>query len=245
MEHAVSTYQAAMSLLKSGMSVGAVSGVTGVSRGTLRRWRDAGTPPQAVVRHELRESWEVLDGRSYCYLLGAYLGDGTVCVQRGIWLQIVNDRRYPEISREIMSAMEASFPGRRARSHPSTQGESNVLCISHPAVLKAFPQHGPGRKHLRRIELADWQLEFTHTHPGPLIRGLIHSDGCRVINRFKTRLPSGRLAEYSYVRYFFTNHSGDIRQIFSEHCRLLGIRVTPVEPPQSHGLAPGQRRRPR
>ena len=59
-----------------------------------------------------------------------------------------------------------------------------------------------------------------------MIRGLIHSDGCRVINRFSTKLPSGRVAEYSYVRYFFSNLSAEIRMIFAEHCELLGIRVT-------------------
>jgi hypothetical protein len=74
--------------------------------------------------------------------------------------------------------------------------------------------------------LADWQLELTHAHPSPLIRGLLHSDGCRVINRFKTKLPSGRIAEYAYVRYFFSNYSKHIRDIFTEHCELLGIRVT-------------------
>ena len=51
-------------------------------------------------------------------------------------------------------------------------------------------------------------------------------DGCRVINRFRTKLPSGRIAKYSYVRYFFSNLSADIRRIFIEHCELLGIRVT-------------------
>jgi hypothetical protein len=74
--------------------------------------------------------------------------------------------------------------------------------------------------------LSDWQLELTHTHPGALVRGLIHSDGCRAVNRFRTKLPSGRVAEYSYIRYFFTNLSGDIRQIFIDHCDLLGVRVT-------------------
>ena len=166
------------------------------------------------------------DGAAYCYLLGIYLGDGTVVVQRGVWLQVVNDRRYPGISNEILAAMAETFPGRLPRVHPSSVGESDVLCISHPAVLRAFPQHGAGRKHLRPIVLTDWQLELTHAHPGSLLRGLIHSDGCRVVNRFQTMLPSGRTADYSYVRYFFTNHSADIRRIFVEHCELLGIRVT-------------------
>lgn len=74
--------------------------------------------------------------------------------------------------------------------------------------------------------LADWQREITHDHPEALLRGLIHSDGSRCINRFKTRLPRGRVAEYAYPRYFFTNVSDDIRGIFAEHCELLGIRCT-------------------
>ena len=67
---------------------------------------------------------------------------------------------------------------------------------------------------------------MTHREPEAFIRGLIHSDGCRVVNRFRTKLPSGRIAEYSYVRYFFTNYSADIWRIFIEHCELLGVRVT-------------------
>jgi hypothetical protein len=55
---------------------------------------------------------------------------------------------------------------------------------------------------------------------------LTHTDGCR----FETELPSGRIAEYHYVRYFFSNLSADIRDIFVEHCGLLGIRVTQSDP---------------
>jgi hypothetical protein len=62
--------------------------------------------------------------------------------------------------------------------------------------------------------------------PTSLIRGLIHSDGCRTVNRFRTRLPSGRVGEYSYGRYFFTNYSSDIQRIFCEHCDLIGVRWT-------------------
>ncbi len=58
------------------------------------------------------------------------------------------------------------------------------------------------------------------------LRGLIHSDGCRTVNRFKTKLPSGRVAEYAYPRYFFSNLSADIRGLFCEYCDKLGIRWT-------------------
>jgi hypothetical protein len=138
----------------------------------------------------------------------------------------LNDRRYQSISREILSAMKTTFPGGLVRGHPSTTSEADVLSVGHPAIPRAFPQHGPGRKHDRPIALAEWQRALTRANPGPLIRGLIHSDGCRAVNRFSTKLPSGRTAEYSYLRYFFSNMSGDVRDIFAEHCRLLGIRVT-------------------
>ena len=62
--------------------------------------------------------------------------------------------------------------------------------------------------------------------PEAFLRGLIHSDGCRTVNRFKTTLPSGRVAEYEYVRYFFSNLSRDIRGLFCEYCEKLGIRWT-------------------
>lgn len=90
--------------------------------------------------------------------------------------------------------------------------------------LEAFPQHGPGRKHERRIVLTDWQEEIVERFPHEFLRGLIHSDGCRTVNRFKTKLPSGRVAEYAYPRYFFSNLSPDIRALFCATCDRLGIR---------------------
>jgi hypothetical protein len=45
-----------------------------------------------------------------------------------------------------------------------------------------FPQHGPGKKHDREIKLEPWQQALVDIDPRPLIEGLIHSDGCRVLN---------------------------------------------------------------
>jgi hypothetical protein len=87
---------------------------------------------------------------------------------------------------------------------------------------RLFPQHGPGRKHHRAIALSDWQRDITHQQPQDLLRGLIHSDGCRVIASI--RAPRGR--RYSYARYYFSNRSADIRGIFCEHLDLLSIDWT-------------------
>jgi hypothetical protein len=186
MAHDIATYQAVMALLGTGLSDYKIAVQTGVNRATVRNWRLSARPPQTIQRAELAAGWSVRDAPSYCYLLGAYLGDGTVRARKGMSLDIVNDRRYPGISSEILEAMARTFPGRSTRVHPSSTGESDILCISHPAIVQAFPQHGLGRKHLRSIVLVDWQLALTHAHPRSLIRGLIHSDGCRVVNRFKT-----------------------------------------------------------
>ena len=105
-----------------------------------------------------------------------------------------------------------------------------VVLASSPLWALAFPQHGPGRKHERPIVLERWQAEITARHPEALLRGLIHSDGCRSVNRFRTKLPSGRVVGYAYPRYFFSNLSADIRGIFCEHCDLLGIRWTQSNP---------------
>lgn len=64
----------------------------------------------------------------------------------------------------------------------------------------------------------DWQRQLVERWPEQLLRGLIHSDGCRFQN-------TGR-GNWSCPRYAFTNHSADIRSIFGEACDLLGLHWT-------------------
>lgn len=211
-------------LIAEGLSDHKIARLTGISQSTVRCWRYREGPPGPRSHHF---SWRFLDEYAYCYLLGCYLGDGTVARQsRNGWeLRLACDQRYVDIMDEIRAAAILTFPDAQPTTFAPTSGAA-VVRISHPGIAQAFPQHGPGRKHLRRIVLADWQTELTHREPEAFIRGLIHSDGCRAENRFRTQLPSGRTAEYHYIRYFFSNLSTDIRNIFVEHCKLLKIRVT-------------------
>jgi hypothetical protein len=80
-----------------------------------------------------------------------------------------------------------------------------------------FPQHGPGKKHRRAIELLPWQREITRRYPERLLRGLIQSDGCRVLNRVNGS---------DYPRYHFTNQSSGIREIFCVACDEFGVHWT-------------------
>jgi hypothetical protein len=99
---------------------------------------------------------------------------------------------------------------------------SSVGCVYVQSYSKQWacliPQDGPGRKHERPIRLAPWQQEIADDQPRALIRGLIHSDGCRSMNRVTVR---GK--RYAYPRYTFSNASEDIRRIFTDACDALGI----------------------
>lgn len=80
-----------------------------------------------------------------------------------------------------------------------------------------FPQHGPGRKHERQIELEAWQQDHVARNPRPLLRGLIHSDGCRVVANDRGVIS---------VRYHFSNRSEDIKRIFCDALDLMDIAWT-------------------
>lgn len=189
-------YDLVAELTATGLSDYEVARRTGVPRSTVQRWRVAGGQG-AARRPSWQSPWRPSEGRSYCYVLGLYLGDGHLGVRRGRprFFRLSMDAAYPRVIDEAARALETVFEGSVARRYEWGDALRVVVQVCHGALLEAFPQHGPGVKHSRRIELADWQRDLSHAHPGALVRGLIHSDGCRTINRFKTVLPSGRTKE--------------------------------------------------
>ncbi|NGO81531.1 helix-turn-helix domain-containing protein [Streptomyces sp. YC504] len=164
-----------------------------------------------------------LDNPAYSYLLGLYLGDGYIIQPKGLrvpWLAVTCGATYPGLIDECEKAMRAVLPHNkpfRARK----QGCYDVKVYSkHLWCL--FPQHGSGRKHERKISLEPWQQAIVDAHPWDFIRGLIHSDGCRMTN-WATRLVSGEKKRYEYPRYFFTNKSTDIIRLFTDTLDAVGV----------------------
>jgi hypothetical protein len=215
-----------------GRSDSEIGRLLGVPRSTIAGWRRGRGSAYHLRVAAATPQWRPTAPEAYCYLLGMYLGDGCLQVDpRGsAFMAISLDSTYPGIVAETQSAMSLVWPGIPASRIMRKEGRVTVLKGYHPVLPFAFPQHGPGRKHLRPIVLAEWQLDLTEQYPRELLRGLIHSDGCRAINRFQTKLPNGRVTQYEYPRYFFSNLSADIRGIFCDHCDLLGIRWTQSNP---------------
>jgi hypothetical protein len=159
------------------------------------------------------------------YLLGLYLGDGLVSrYPRGVWrLRIFQDSRYSQLIDDCQAAI-TEVNGKPAAT--IQRGGCHEIYSSWKHWPCVFPQVGPGDKHLRRIELEDWQRRVVERYPRELVKGLIHSDGCRVMNQVRSRV--GRT--YEYPRYFFTNHSDDIREIFVHACHLIDVECRPDGP---------------
>ena len=71
-----------------------------------------------------------------------------------------------------------------------------------------------------------WQQELVDAFPGPLLRGLIHSDGCRALNTIRYIKGNDVIRSYANPRYLFSNNSDDIRRLFTDTCERLGVRWT-------------------
>jgi hypothetical protein len=204
-----------MDFINCGSSLRSISRATGISRATLREWRDNPEKAQAPRASCPRCGGDPVPPEpraDYAYLLGLYLGDGCISVggdpAKGVWkLRIACADAWPGLIQGCVRAMEAVRPTNKVMM-VEKQGCQEVLSYSrHGPCL--FPQHGLDRKHLRRIELQPWQQTIVTGFAGELVRGLFHSDGYRGMNRVRRVLADGE-HWYEYPRYQFSNKSTDI-----------------------------------
>lgn len=209
-------------LADAGLNPSEIARRTGISRSTLRPWIGASArlPSPLWVSCPRCNRAAELDGFAYVYLLGLYLGDG--CISKGpkdVWrLRIFQTARYVHHVEECAVAMHAVLPNKVLIQQRQGCVEIGSSSKHWPCL---FPQHGPGRKHERAIELSTWQRRIVDEYPRALLRGLIQSDGCRDNNFVVSR---GK--RYVYPRYTFSNASDDIRRIFTDTCDRLDVHWT-------------------
>lgn len=227
--HSDDTVRQVFRLRHDGHSQAAIAGHVGIARATVRDWLNAGE--SAVLARPMRQHRACgtertrcplsldLDEYSYAYMMGQYLGDGCVSrVGRSFRMRVFCCDQYPRIRAELADALTRTIPSSRVGYIQQT-GCTEVYSTSlhWPCLVP----HGPGRKHLRQIVLTDWQQALVlDGSPAQLVRGLIHSDGCRCINRVRRGERT-----YEYPRYLFTNKSIDIQDLFLAACVRLGVEA--------------------
>jgi hypothetical protein len=134
-----------------------------------------------------------------------------------VWrLRLTLDVAYPNVIARA-TATTTDVRGRR----PGVTARSGCVDISSywKHWLCCFPQHGIGPKHARDVRLQAWQRSAVVSWPEAFLAGLIHSDGCRCLNRVKGR---------AYPRYFFSNRSPQVRAMFVAACALVGVDCRPA-----------------
>jgi Homeodomain-like domain len=212
-------FNAAQRLIADGMNDCAIARQIGVPRTTVRDWRrrppirsrDLGAPGDRA------HDFSTLPAEAYCYLLGLYLGDGCISQHPRSWrLRIVLDTKYPAIIDRCRAAIDVLMAGQRAAvlQRPKNCAEVSLYSKHWPCLL---PQHGPGKKHTRRIALEPWQQTLVDEATEEFILGLIHSDGCRVVANDRG---------VASVRYHFSNRSEDILGLFTAALDALEIPWT-------------------
>ncbi|MFD3683436.1 transcriptional regulator [Nocardiopsis sp. NPDC058631] len=162
-----------------------------------------------------------VDPAAYSYLLGLYLGDGYIGhIRNGVdYLSIACSDTWPGLIEECAEAIPKVFPVKvfrvRRKGCTEVKGASkHWRCV--------FPQNGRGMKHSRPIVLDPWQQQIVDDHTPSFVRGLIHSDGCRVSNRVRKKTGEG-WKYYEYPRYFFSNTSQEISDLLTNGLDRLGI----------------------
>lgn len=236
--HSQATVQQALALRAQGLGARRIAARLDLPVATVRDWLAGRLPKHSAGNDGVRiplltcaacghtqHDFDALPPE-YVYLLGLYLGDGCISeYRRSVFrLRIFLDLRYPLIVDECEQAIHLVVPDNKVNR---TERFSNLVERDEPSNVEVsafskswvclFPQHGPGKKHARKIELTDWQERLVTRRPDQLLKGLIQSDGCRFIN-------TGR--NWVCPRYSFSQKSDDIREIFCHACDLLGVHWT-------------------
>ncbi|XVU27469.1 LAGLIDADG family homing endonuclease [Actinoplanes sp. CA-054009] len=211
----------ALKLRAEGVPFGDICRDLGLPRRTVGHWF-YGDRPRARAEREANKPRcarcadpprDLEDEASYVYLLGLYLGDGHLVTSSKVpVLRVYCTASWPGLVSECGEAMLRVLA---RKVHYVRRGGCVVVESSSNHWPCFLPQHGPGHKHERPIVLAAWQQALVDAHDGAFLRGLFHSDGCRVVNRVKQ--------VYSYPRYHFSNESADIMRLCQRSLDRLGV----------------------
>jgi hypothetical protein len=224
--HAEAIHTTARALIAAGVNDCEIARRLGIPRTTVRDWRRPRyVPASAITRETCWRCWRAtrrmrFEPADYAELLGLYLGDGHIsALPRTERLRIFLDARHSRIVDETEALLQRCFPDNRLSRFRPHGKRMVVLSVYNAHLSCVLPQYGPGKKHERPITLELWQEAQLRAAPWGFIKGCIRSDGCVFINR---------TGPYEYLSYCFDNHSADIRGLFVDACRRVGVECRPA-----------------
>jgi hypothetical protein len=220
-----------IAMCRAGVPNAEIARKLGIPKGTVGSWkfRDRALNSELYPKTRAKTPYcprcngVEVDRAPYSYLLGLYLGDGCITKaprHRVQTLTIACCDAWPGLIEAAADALQAMAPPCRVQRVRSTGMTEVKMYSKHWTCM--FPQHGPGMKHTRKIELAAWQRTIVESYTWEFIRGLVHSDGCRITN-WTEKVIAGEPKRYEYPRYFFTNTSTDIRDLYCWALDLVGV----------------------
>lgn len=158
--------------------------------------------------------------KAYSFILAVYLCDGYICTNikkrfnGAPVIHFYNDSRYIKNTKEWADNLQILIPLSTIRIKKRKNSNCFIVKADSHYLIDLFPQHGTGKKHDRKLELADWQKKIVEKYPHEFIRGCIQSDGCIWFQKNDNR-----------KRYEFTNVSEDIANFFLDALKLIGIEA--------------------
>jgi hypothetical protein len=219
--HPPEVKQAALALIGAGDNDCEVARRLDIPRRTILDWRRPtyvskhGGPVQTCPRCWRAARQVRFANGDYAELLAMYLGDGFISIgPRTQRLRITLDLKYPRIIEMAAALVTRCFPRNKVDIVESGQGNWVNISVYSSHLICLFPQHGPGKKHDRRITLEPWQEALVDDYSWAFLRGLVVTDGCSFINR---------TGQYEYLSYHFSNYSEDIARLFADACDRIGV----------------------
>lgn len=213
-----------------GLSKSQISREMNIPRGTISEWILYGFCPRAFSENGLKtnryeeiniENYFITEElqKAYSHILAVYLSDGYIDKmphKKDVYrIRFFNDRKYPINTEEWRSNLNALLPKNKCTTRQQEKANCDfVVCYSKYLPI-LFPQHGPGMKHTRKLELTDWQKKIIQKYPEQFIRGCFQSDGC---------IYQHNSGKYSYKKYNYVNKSSDIMDFFLFACECVGIK---------------------
>lgn len=170
-------YEVVMGLCADGINNSEISRRTNIPRRTIVDWvlgkiiieNEPDTEPTLYLEKIKQE---------YCYLLGAYLGDGYIDIVRKTHrLRITCDAKYPHVIERIENSIKAVLPNNKVGRVIRHSGACVDVYVFSNMLPILFPHLGIGKKHERKIIIQTWQKDIIQTNSTALLQGLFDSDG--------------------------------------------------------------------